>query len=143
MRLFEKVEWDKLPNQDSYSWDFQKNAIEINEDSYDFVAVFEKENKIGYVIINPKTGTVAQFELVESGKRSDWLKLFSGIKNIVPTIKINNIVMDQKDKIIAIEKTGLRNYKAIKSNYKVKIEPSVKKVRPFTACAVIKNLKLE
>ena len=39
-------------------------------------------------------------------------------------------------------KLGLKQYKVNKSNYKVIIEESVKNVRPFTACAVVKNLKL-
>lgn len=34
-------------------------------------------------------------------------------------------------------------YKAIKSDYKVIIEKSVEKVRPYTACAVIKGLKFD
>ncbi len=40
-------------------------------------------------------------------------------------------------------KKGLREYKVRKSNYKVVVEKSVKEVRPFTACAVVKNLKLD
>ncbi len=41
------------------------------------------------------------------------------------------------------KKTGLREYKVHKpeKNCKVTIEKSVKKVRPFTVCAIIKNLK--
>ncbi|MEK6835876.1 MAG: phenylalanine--tRNA ligase subunit beta [Nanoarchaeota archaeon] len=39
-------------------------------------------------------------------------------------------------------KTGLRKYKVLKSDYKVIIHDSVKDVRPYTACAVVKNLKL-
>ena len=39
-------------------------------------------------------------------------------------------------------KVGLKQYKVNKSNYKVIIENSVKDVRPYTACAVVKNLKL-
>ncbi|MAG47974.1 phenylalanine--tRNA ligase subunit beta [archaeon] len=38
-------------------------------------------------------------------------------------------------------KKGLREYTAKKSNYEIIIDPSVKKVRPYTACAVVKNLK--
>lgn len=38
---------------------------------------------------------------------------------------------------------GLRIYSARKSNYQVIIDKSVKKVRPHTACAVIKGLKLD
>lgn len=41
-------------------------------------------------------------------------------------------------------KTGLRKYKTNKrgKEYKVTIDSSVKKVRPYTACAIVKNLKL-
>ncbi len=39
-------------------------------------------------------------------------------------------------------KPGLKHYKVLKSNYKVIIDNSVKDVRPYTACAVVKNLKL-
>jgi phenylalanyl-tRNA synthetase beta chain len=41
------------------------------------------------------------------------------------------------------EKTGLREYKVNKSEYEVIIEPSVKDIRPYTVCAVIKNLKFD
>ena len=38
-------------------------------------------------------------------------------------------------------KTGLRNYPIKKSKHRLHIHPSVKQVRPFTACAIVKNLK--
>ena len=42
-------------------------------------------------------------------------------------------------------KTGLRKYKVNKAvkNYKVIVEAPVKKVRPFTACAIVRNLKFD
>ncbi|MBI2105813.1 phenylalanine--tRNA ligase subunit beta [Candidatus Woesearchaeota archaeon] len=40
-------------------------------------------------------------------------------------------------------KKGLRKYHARKSNYKVEVDASVKKVRPETVCAVVKNLILD
>ncbi|MBI4158857.1 phenylalanine--tRNA ligase subunit beta [Candidatus Woesearchaeota archaeon] len=40
-------------------------------------------------------------------------------------------------------KPGLRDYKVKKSNDKVVIESSVKEVRPFTACAIVKNLRFD
>ncbi|MBI2668107.1 phenylalanine--tRNA ligase subunit beta [Candidatus Woesearchaeota archaeon] len=40
-------------------------------------------------------------------------------------------------------KKGLRNYKVNKSNYKVIVDSSVKSIRPYTACAVVKNLKFD
>jgi phenylalanyl-tRNA synthetase beta chain len=40
-------------------------------------------------------------------------------------------------------KKGLRKYNVKKGNYEVKVEKSVSKIRPFTACAVVKELKLD
>jgi len=39
--------------------------------------------------------------------------------------------------------TGLKKYKVEKSNEKVIIDKSVKEVRPFTACAIVKNLRFD
>ena len=39
-------------------------------------------------------------------------------------------------------KTGLRKYEIKKSNQKVIVDPAVKDIRPYTACAIIKNLRL-
>ena len=43
------------------------------------------------------------------------------------------------------KRTGLKKYKINKpeKNYKVIIDSSVKNVRPYTACAIVKNLKLD
>lgn len=43
------------------------------------------------------------------------------------------------------KKTGLIEYKTNKpeKNYEVKIDKSVKEIRPYTACAIIKNLKFD
>ena len=40
-------------------------------------------------------------------------------------------------------KTGLRKYKVEKSGEKVVIDKSVKEVRPYTACAIVKGLKFD
>jgi len=40
-------------------------------------------------------------------------------------------------------KTSKKEYKVKNSNYKVVVEKSVKEVRPFTACCVVKNLKFD
>jgi len=40
-------------------------------------------------------------------------------------------------------KTGLKQYNVQKSNEKVIIDKSVAKIRPYTACAIVKNLKFD
>ncbi|MDD5331667.1 MAG: phenylalanine--tRNA ligase subunit beta [Candidatus Nanoarchaeia archaeon] len=39
-------------------------------------------------------------------------------------------------------KTGLKNYKIQKSNKQLLVDKSVKDIRPYTVCAIVKNLKL-
>ncbi len=43
------------------------------------------------------------------------------------------------------KETGLKKYKVYKpeKEFKVKVDASVKEVRPFTACAIVKNLKFD
>ncbi len=41
------------------------------------------------------------------------------------------------------EKTGLRKYEVKDSGEKVIIDKSVAKVRPYTACAIVRNLKFD
>ncbi|MFZ1970639.1 MAG: phenylalanine--tRNA ligase subunit beta [Candidatus Nanoarchaeia archaeon] len=41
------------------------------------------------------------------------------------------------------KKTGLVQYKINKSNYKVIVDPSLKDIRPYTTCVVIKDIKLD
>ncbi|HLD80214.1 MAG TPA: phenylalanine--tRNA ligase subunit beta, partial [Candidatus Nanoarchaeia archaeon] len=40
-------------------------------------------------------------------------------------------------------KTGLRKYAIKESNQKVIIDPSVKGIRPYTACAIVKGLQFD
>lgn len=43
------------------------------------------------------------------------------------------------------KETGLKNYNLQKpqKNFKVKIDPSVKNIRPYTVCAIVKNLHFD
>jgi len=41
------------------------------------------------------------------------------------------------------QKPGLKKYKLKKSDHKVIVDKSVAKIRPFTACAIVKNLKFD
>ena len=40
-------------------------------------------------------------------------------------------------------KKGLKEYKAKKSDYKLTVDSSVNDIRPFTSCAIVKNLKFD
>ena len=105
----ENVQWGKLPNQKYYSWDFQKNAIEILNKDYQYFQVLENQQLLGYFILNPESGTLAQVEIENSDTKEAWLKMFSAIKKVTTYLKINNV----DDRLIfkneAIKEAGLKN----------------------------------
>ena len=106
---FEKIPWEKLINQQFYSWDNLKKAIEILKDEFRFFYVFEKDKEVGYFILNPNNGYLAQFEWLKNNDNHSPQKLFEGIRQINAKIRINNIDARLEAKIEAVETAGLKN----------------------------------
>lgn len=73
----------------SYSWNNTLETIIANESVYDSYKVFggPKTELIGYFVINPKSGYVAQLESIFGG----WTKVFEGISQVNKSIRINDI----------------------------------------------------
>lgn len=68
--------------------------------------VFDKEsNMIGYFIINPTSGYIAQVETTEG----DWVEVFHGIGQICQTVRINNVRDDRISLRNFLSKTGFQN----------------------------------
>lgn len=103
---FKDIDWNSLPNQDSYSWDFRKNCL-INT-NYKFYQVFNKLTLASYFIINPETGSLAQWDVIEDSNKN-WNMLFSAINSITNNIKINNVDDRLIEKISTVESVGLQN----------------------------------
>ena len=103
----DKIDWENLPNQNYYSWDNQQSAILNSKKDYEYYEVLENKNKVGFFIVNPKTGNLAQFDLFQNHTEKNWQQLFTGIMSIVPVSKINNIDEQLTQKIDAVEKSGL------------------------------------
>ena len=108
-KSIESIQWEVLPNQEFYSWDFQKNAIQILKNDYRYFQVLENQHLLGYFILNPESGTLAQAELKDSNSKEGWLKLLSAMKKVSTFLKINNIDDRLKSKNEAIEEAGLKN----------------------------------
>ena len=106
---FEDISWDQLPRQNQYSWDNRKSAIDILAKDYSYFEVLDSTSHIGYFIINPNSGNLAQFDLIESKNESHWQILFAAIESVKTNIKINNVFNNLTDKVQAIKKTGLNN----------------------------------
>ena len=100
------VNWDSLPNQESYSWDNQKESI-LNG-NYRFFQVIHKNEPESFFIINPEINYLAQFDLLKK-ENNGWERLFVGIMKISKLIKINNVDNRLKEKLDTLASVGLKN----------------------------------
>jgi len=89
----------------------------------------EVENKIAMFGTPVESLTEDELQIDVTPNRPDLLSLHGFVRAMLPYLK------DQKLKPIKINKP--------EKDYKVVIDKSVKSVRPFTACAIVKNLKLD
>lgn len=105
------------------------------------------------------TITISKSELMKHVTRLSDLELSEILESIgikVELMEFDEITLEvsaDRPDLLSIEgisrtlstflgKKSLRKYKTESSRYEVIIEPSVKEVRPFTACAIVKNLHL-
>lgn len=102
----DKINWKNLPNQECYSWDNQRETI--IRDQYKFFQVLSDGIPESFFIIKPDNGYLAQFDLMNTENKG-WNRLFSAIKQVSNTIKINNVDVQLKNKINYLNKVGLEN----------------------------------
>lgn len=102
----ENINWDKLPNQQFYSWDNQKESI--MEANYTFFQVINNKEPESFFIIKPESGYVAQFDTFNQVQNS-WNRLFQAIQSISSTVKINNVDERLTEKIKQLGEVGLDN----------------------------------
>lgn len=102
----ENVDWKNLPHQSFYSWDHQKESILVG--NYKFFQVLADRSPESFFIIEPKTGYLVQFDVVNENKIA-WNRLFSGIRQISSTVKINNVDERLIDKLGWLGTIGLVN----------------------------------
>ncbi|MEP0133402.1 MAG: GNAT family N-acetyltransferase [Eudoraea sp.] len=100
------IDWGKLPNQQYYSWDFQKETL--LEGNYTFVQVFNKGEIESFFIINRINGYLAQFDILNTENRG-WNRLFSAIKEFSDKIKVINVDERLTDKLNYLILIGLKN----------------------------------
>lgn len=111
--LFHKVKtsnWEKYAPLNAYghSWGNSKTSIEIAAE-YEYWEMTDNTELIGYFIVHPTSGTIAQLEI----KNQNWSKygaaLFNKMATIQTKVRINNL--DEKDaaKIKCLQTTGLKS----------------------------------
>jgi len=100
------VDWESLPNQKFYSWDFQQESIAVG--NYTFYKVLNSGEWESYFVINPETHRIAQFDVLKKGEKS-WERLFSSIAQIANKISIINVDDSFLEKQDIIRLVGLEN----------------------------------
>jgi ribosomal protein S18 acetylase RimI-like enzyme len=103
---FKNIDWEKLPNQQFYSWDFQKETI--LEGNYTFYQVLNKKEPESFFIINPENQFLAQFDVLNT-ENNGWKRLFSAIKQVSSRIRIINLDDRLEDKLDYLNLIGLEN----------------------------------
>lgn len=103
-------EWNAYPGQEYYSWDHVQMAILLQKNQYELYEVAQNQEEIGYFIINPKTGYLAQFDLKDRNFPMHWSLLFEGIAQVSTQLKIVNVDHIETPKIQILEYLGLDNY---------------------------------
>ena len=98
---WQRYSWSGL---DSYSWENRRYPNEQND--HKTYLVYLEDTLIGYFIINETNGFIPQFEAIENANLS---VLFSGIKTITDTIKINNVDSRLTEKNNFLKNIGLDN----------------------------------
>ncbi|KZS42382.1 GNAT family acetyltransferase [Aquimarina aggregata] len=92
--------------QKMYSWD---NHIEtLKRGDYEYYSLVMNENEIAYFVINSTNGYLAQFD-VFIDQKDNWIRLFSAIKRMTNSIKINNVDEALDSKLSFIKSMGILN----------------------------------
>ncbi len=101
----ELIDWDRMPHQDSYSWDFQKETLMAGQ--YDYHQVMYGDTVESFFMVNMSNNRLAQFDVLTEDKTA-WDRLFGAISSITPEVKIINVHHILIDKIDAIKNAGLK-----------------------------------
>ena len=94
--------------QHHYSWDNSLDAITIGGDMFkSFLVKSINENSLGYFVVNVQNKSLIQ---IESFDNNNWSQLVGAVKQIIPSIKMNNVDSKRLDLLNALENSGLINH---------------------------------
>ncbi len=102
----DQVNWNSLPDQQFYSWDFQSETIKDGD--YVFYQVMYEEEPESFFIFKHDTKTIGQMDILKNTPDA-WTRLFAAIQSLSISARIINVDDRLSDKIDAIKKYGLKN----------------------------------
>ncbi|MBX2876105.1 MAG: GNAT family N-acetyltransferase [Saprospiraceae bacterium] len=102
---FEEVQCLRRDHQ-LYSWDNVNAAIQTAGSIYTTYRVKNGGQDIGFFIVNPKNGYLAQYE----ASSEDFPSLLAAVQSIHPTVRINNVDKERAETILFLLAAGLDNH---------------------------------
>lgn len=93
--------------QEIFSWENQRDCI-LDSD-YDYYVLQESDKLQAYLIINPYTGYIPQYDVTCSNDKL-WNAIFNTIKRVTTQCKINNVDSRLATKIKKLKEAGLTNH---------------------------------
>lgn len=117
----EKVELHKIaietvfennhPFRNWYSWDHSNEALQKISSSYEAYEVSRSNQPaVGYFIINPQSGYLAQFEITTPENDADYDLLLGGIALLKSNVRTNNLDAARTGHYNALLRNGLENH---------------------------------
>jgi len=102
---FESIAWERMPNQDTYSWDFHYKSLKDGNSK--FYNVLNDSKIESFFSIKPD-GTINQLEVFNTEKRQ-WERLLSAVQSIFEHVRVINVDNRLTAKRAALEHAGLKN----------------------------------
>lgn len=103
---FDNISWKQMPNQDTYSWDFNNRSLRGG--NFKYYNVFHNGIVESFFSINIENNTINQLEVLNT-KNGNWKRLFFAVQSISKQVRIINVDDTLEEKLSAIEKSGLKN----------------------------------
>lgn len=103
---FEDINWQAIPNQDKYSWDFNRESLKGGNSRY--YNVLNNGEIESFFSFNSENNTINQMEVFTTDN-DVWERLFLAIQSVSKQVRIINVDDALAHKISAIENSGLKN----------------------------------
>lgn len=100
------VDWQQLPDQSEYSWDFQMETLV--KSAYHFYYVMKDDIAIAYFIVDLNHKMIAQFDLLVDDQKQ-WINVFAGIATLAQEFRLNNLCAKRFDKRRQLSLYGFSN----------------------------------
>ena len=98
-----EVQWEELPDQSFYSWDFQPATLLAGNNRF-FWVLYAGERE-SYFVLHPERKYLAQFGVLQE-RAGAWERLFAGVRSQAELVKVINVDARLTEKLAVLERWG-------------------------------------